>query len=175
MKNTKTVLGIVAFIATFVLSAGLVQILFPSQLVPTIFERPQYRSATALEIESFLLKDIRNGKIRDQKLRSQTYSEMKSDSENYSTFYASVMTDYWKSSSRLEADNFPRDFQIAWQKHMQAWEDYTDFLAETKSFQDRNVMSVEEFKAADGRYNDEINRTWYKVLRIGRSYGADVR
>jgi murein L,D-transpeptidase YcbB/YkuD len=174
MKNTKTVLGIIAFIATFIFSAGLMQILFPTQFVPTQFERPQDLSSTAFEIESFIQSDIRNGKMRDQKLRSQDYSEMKSDSENYSIFYAETMREYWSDSSKLDARDFPRDFQVAWKNHMQAWQDYADFLADTKENQNRNVMSEAEFRAADDRYNNEINRTWYKVLRIGRTYGAEV-
>lgn len=174
MKNTKTVIGIIAFIATFILSAGLVQILFPATIVSIPAVDQEFKSATAVKIENFIRTDVRNGSIRDQKLRSQTYSEMKSDDENYSLFYADAMKDYWNASSKLNAREFPRDFQIAWKNHMQAWQDYNEFLSETNENQDRNVMSYEEFRAADNRYNDEIDRTWYKVLRIARTYGAEV-
>jgi hypothetical protein len=68
----------------------------------------------------------------------------------------------------MDTRNFPQDFQNAWRTHMQAWKNYADYLEEVKynpSARKRNEGFV---------LNNEINRTWAEVLRIGRNHGAYV-
>ena len=164
MSNTKFITAVVAFVATFIFSAGLVRIIFPAPVVQYVyFDRPQYTNPNNTnEIESFLLRDIRNGEDRMDRISTLRNS----DSKRYSAEFADAVMQYSLTSSNMDATRFPQDFQIAWRNHMKAWRNYADFLKET------NDSSTS--RCGESRYNSEINRTWAEVLRIARSYGADV-
>jgi hypothetical protein len=156
MSNTRTITALIAFVATFIFSAGLVRIIFPAPVVKYVYtERPRTFERSANEIESFLLQDIRNGESR------QDY--------RYTEDYSGEVMNYWQASSSMDASRFPQDFQNAWRLHMQAWGDYAQYLQGKKSSKSNYSCGLEK------RYNAEINRTWEEVLRIGRTYGANVR
>jgi len=157
MSNTRIITALVAFLATFIFSAGLVRLIFPAPVVKYVYtERTRnYERRSSNEIEQFLLRDIRNGEERNDYTRAGNYAD-------------EVMT-YWEASSSMDASRFPQDFQDAWNEHMQAWGDYAKYLRDKKSSQ-RNYSC-----GLDKRYNREINRTWDEVLRIGRTYGAYVQ
>ena len=160
MNNTRSITAIVAFIATFIFSAGLVRIIFPAPAVEYVFtNRPQYTNRNSSEIESFLLRDIRNGENRMNRISSLR------ENERYSAEFADAVMNYSISSSNMDASRFPQDFQNAWREHMKAWRNYAEFLKEA---------DPTSSKCSEGRLNAEINRTWIEVVRIGRSYGADV-
>ncbi len=162
MSNTRFITAIVAFVATFIFSAGLVRIIFPAPAVQYVFtSRPQYRDRSSNEIESFLLRDIRNGESRMDRISS--LREM--DKELYSAEFADTVMDYSITSSNMDASRFPQDFQNAWREHMKAWRNYAEFLKENDP-----TLS----KCAERRCNAEINRTWVEVIRISRNYGANV-
>lgn len=159
MSNTRTITAIVAFVATFIFSAGLVRIIFPAPVVKYVYtERPRLierNTSSTNEIEQFLLRDINNGESRND--------------YRYADDYADEVLIYWQASSSMDASRFPQDFQDAWRVHMQAWGDYAKYLQDKKSTKRKYSADVEK------RYNMEINRSWEEVLRIGRTYGAYVR
>lgn len=169
MKNARIILAVITFVSAFVFSVGLVRLLVSSSDVAFTF-KSQPKTALASEIESFIQQDIRHGQERNERIRLQ------SDKKKcfHSADYTDAVMDYWKSSSGMNAQQFPQDFQQAWQDHMDAWGDYASFLAEHKNFSTRGKITKEEFLEKEKSLNDEINRTWDELLRIGRSYGADV-
>jgi hypothetical protein len=168
MKNVKTILGFIAFVSTFIFSAGLVQLLFPSPDV-SLTPKSQYKTTLASDIESFIRQDIRHGQKRDKRF----YQRSGGENYLYSADYADAVMEYWKTSSGMNARQFPQDFQTAWRLHMNAWGDYAKFLAKHKNSSDRKRMT-EEFWQMEKSYTTEINQTWEELLQIGRSYGADV-
>jgi hypothetical protein len=157
MSNTRIITALVAFLATFIFSAGLVRIIMPAPVVKYVYaERPRpFERRSTNEIEQFLLRDISNGDARmDYK---------------YNDDYAVAVMDYWKASSSMDASRFPQDFQNEWREHMQAWRSYADYLAEVK-------RSPARRDAREGnRLINEINRTWEDVKSVGRTYGAYVQ
>ncbi len=157
MSNTRTITALLAFVATFIFSAGLVRIIFPVPVVKYVYTERQrtFERRSSNDIEAFLLRDIRNGEER------QDY--------RYADDYAGEVMDYWKASSNMDASRFPQDFQDAWRVHMQAWGDYAVYLQDKKASNRNYSCGLEK------RYNAEINRTWEEVLRIGRTYGAYIR
>lgn len=156
MSNTRTITALVAFIATFIFSAGLVRIIFPAPVTKYVYtERPRTFERNSNELEQFLLRDISNGDLRND--------------YRYADDYAGEVMVYWQASSSMDASRFPQDFQNAWREHMQAWGDYAKYLQDKKASQRNYSCGLEK------RYNAEINRTWEEVLRIGRTYGAYVR
>ena len=86
MSNTRTITALVAFVATFIFSAGLVRIIFPAPVVKYVYtETPRTFELRSNDIESFLLRDISNGSARlDYK---------------YTDDYAEAVMTYWKTSS----------------------------------------------------------------------------
>ena len=153
MSNTRIITALVAFVATFIFSAGLVRIIFPAPVVKYVYaERPRAFEPRSNDIETFLLRDISNGEGR---------VDLKHTSD-----YAEAVMKYWKESSSMDASSFPQDFQNAWRVHMQAWGDYAEYLQAKK---------YSKNSPPEKRYNAEINRTWEEVLRIGRTHGAYVR
>ena len=156
MSNTRIITALVAFVATFIFSAGLVRIIFPAPVVKYVYtERPRTFERSSNDIETFLLRDISNGGDRlDYK---------------YTDDYAEAVMKYWKTSSSMDASSFPQDFQDAWRLHMQAWGDYAEHLRTKKVSKNSASCGLEK------RYNAEINRTWAEVLRIGSNYGSNIR
>jgi len=154
MKNSRVIISIVAFTVAFIFSAGLVRIIFPAPVVNYVYvDRPRVIERSSNEIEQFLLRDISNGTaLMDYK---------------YTDNYAEAVTNYWQASSSMDASRFPQDFQNKWNSHMQAWHNYAEFLAETKS---SSRSSCRE----GSRLVGEINRTWEEVKSTGRTYGAYV-
>ena len=78
----------IAFVATFIFSAGLVRIIFPAPVVKYVYMEQTVRPASN-EIETFLMRDIRNGTQREV--------------DRYSENQAAAVMDYWKSSSSMDA------------------------------------------------------------------------
>ncbi|MEK7723642.1 MAG: hypothetical protein AAB336_04785, partial [Acidobacteriota bacterium] len=88
-----------------------------------------------------------------------------------SNVYLAVRTnDYVSASENINVDGLPAEFQDAWQRHMQAWRNHTNYLNE-KRF-DRGFNS--NYDAISSDQINEINRTWWEVLRIARQNGAKI-
>lgn len=169
MRNTRFITAIIAFIATFAVSVGLVWLLFGFP----VKSNDNYSSHNCQEhyssaIYSHLRRDITNGRERDARSFRSNNSE-KDGKVGYSIkIHANSVSQYVEDSSSMDVSNLPRDFQIAWQKHIDAWRDYADFLNEQK-----NSNSNDEDSEENGNFHtNEINRTWEDVLLIGENYGA---
>lgn len=150
MSNTRVITALVAFIATFIFSAGLVRIIFPAPAVEYNYIRQERVGVYSQDIEEFIRQDELNGNSRD-----------------YASDYPDSVLNYWKMSSSMDASQFPQDFQNAWRIHMRAWGDYAEFLQARKAGRSGSYCQ-------ERRLNAEINRSWEDVLRVGRSYGANV-
>lgn len=121
----------------------------------------------AADIETFLLQDISNGQIRDERL-SNLLSE--STSRSYDAKPTEIVAEYVHRSSGLDDGDMPQDFRAAWREHMRAWQNYSTFLQAAKF---KNFDS-EIFYLRDEKLRSDINFTWYKVLFVARKYGAEV-
>jgi hypothetical protein len=129
---------------------------------------------TADKIALFLQQDIRNGNERDRKLHRLDKDLRPPFTGSSFAGFAEAVSEYADKSGNMEAVTLPPDFQIAWREHIKAWRDYADFLNEMKNSSARKTLSEEQLDALDTKHSDEITSTWEEVLRIGRSYGAEV-
>ncbi|HQU85843.1 MAG TPA: hypothetical protein PKY59_22085 [Pyrinomonadaceae bacterium] len=182
--RSKTILSAAAFIATFVFSAFLASLFLPETVQPnyvysdynsrsTSCFKKRFQSQNAVEISSLLRQDINNGRKRDRNLiRIDVTANTPFGEDNYDE-YAAIIEQYSGESKSLETDELPSDFDQAWNAHMKAWRDYTEFLNEMKDPSNTDV-SIEKLKRIDAKYGKEINDTWYRVLRIARSYDAEI-
>ncbi len=175
MRNTRFITAIIAFAGTFAVSVGLVWLLFGfpvKEVVNYSHHNCSQRHADA--IYSHLQRDIGNGRERDEKsFRANNREE--NDESGYSVlFHASSVAEYADQSGSLDTSNLPQDFQIAWHKHMDAWRNYSEFLTDMKEVADDGKISQKNFEILQNRYTNEVDRTWYEVLRISRNYGAFV-
>lgn len=170
----KIILGIIAFTITFGLSTGLVGILFgfPKAQPKSYVSKTKYSSAYKYKIDRLIKRDVRNGDLRDMKVRKLYKSEGYA-SPIYKAEYRKVITDYYIKSSSINDSNLPEDFKYAWREHMNAWKKQTQYL---------NSLTIDDSYSEDvdvavKRYSDntnEINSTWYQVLRIAERYGVNI-
>ena len=176
MSNTRIITAFIAFIATFIFSAGLVRILFgaPEYTAASYnYSRTHCFDRKARSIENFIYSDIANGEQRmDKIVRRGGYNV--TPSSVYFADLADAVDEYAQTSGSMDDSQLPQDLRAEWRKHMNAWRNFADFLNETNASAARKAMSPEEFRAAERLYNKEINRTWEEVLSIGRTYGARV-
>ncbi len=183
MRN-KTIISTAAFIIAFVFSAAFASLFIDKteyqeyQLDVNFDRKPtscfkHSGNYTADKIEAFLKQDDRNGRTLDSKL-SQIYKGFRSPFAS-SSFpeYAESVSDYADKSGNMDTDNLPQEFQIAWREHMKAWRNYADFLDSMKNSSARRKIDEEKLVGFENEYNADINRTWYKVLRVSKEYGAD--
>ncbi len=170
MSNTRIITGIIAFIGTFAISVGLVWLFFGFPVKPTqTYSQHNCQQRHATAIYSFLQRDISNGRERDVR----SFGEDNDQKYSLKTHSDSV-AQYVEAMNALDASEFPQDFQIAWNKHVDAWQDYSEFL-DIKKDSSKQKMNIDDYRDLDNSYNNEITETWYEVLRIGRNHGAYVR
>lgn len=154
MSSIKFTTAVVAFVVTFIFSAGLVRIFVPETVVRTVYrDRPTFVERNDNAIERFLRRDMSNGATRSYYRGSDDHPD--------------AVMEYWKASSSMDDSGFPADFRAAWKEHMKAWKNYADYVAANPR--------GERSDPGKERLNDEINRTWDEVLRIGRIYGSTLR
>lgn len=187
--RSKTIFSIVAFIAAFGFSTVLASLFLPiPQPLPVDYSVSSYElssrptscwksrrsSATADRIADFIAADHRNG--ADSERAEYYYGRNYSQKAPGSAFvgYARAVEQYVDDSSSMNAENMPSDFQDAWREHMKAWRDFSNFLNRVKNSNNRANLSSDDAEAIDDFHSREITRTWQEVLRIGRSYGANV-
>jgi hypothetical protein len=175
MSNTRFITAIIAFVATFIFSAGLVRIIFgtPEAVTGGTYHRTHCFSRQARGIENFIWQDVRNGESRMEKIGHDGGLNITPSSIYFTDFAVAVM-EYSNVSGSMNDSSLPDDLREAWREHMNAWRDFAIFLDETKNLRRGERMDTEDFKAAERRYNSEINRTWINVLRIATDYGANV-
>jgi hypothetical protein len=169
--RSKNIFGLITFFATFAISA-FIALLFAAPKfmevppVVTTFEVKTYkhnRCGTAYKIKEFLKRDKQNGLARSNA------DEFSDDASGLSSRAESVAK-YAYTSSKMDVRDFPRDFQIVWNQHMQAWRNHASFLE--KESNKREIS--EDFDQLEAENVSEINSTWQEVLSVGREYGADL-
>ena len=173
--RSKNILSIVAFVAAFGLSAAFASLFISQNTYSSGYFKAEQNTATAEAITAFIRQDYVNGYTRDQKIYDLDDSSPSDVNSVAFADYAEAMEGYVDASGSMNADDLPLDFAMAWSEHIKAWRDYSNFLNESADISGRTACSLRKFKSNDRMLNSEINRTWYEVLRIGRSYGADVR
>lgn len=185
--RSKTILSIAAFIVAFVLSSAFAS-LFISKSEPfsSVVVTPGYNSKktscfknrgnkhAANKIETIVSQDVSHGGDRDRKIYQIGEGYRPSYSSSSFPEYVEAVSEYVTSSENLSYENTPRDFQTAWLKHMKAWRDYSNFLDKMKSSSARAHFSETEIYELEAGYSADINSTWYEVLHVGHSYGAEV-
>lgn len=141
--KTKHISALVTFVVTFALSVTVANLLGSTG------------NSNAKSIESVIAQDITNGRVR-----RSVYSSCLTKKIAY-------VKNYVDASESIKTDALPADFRMAWQRHMHAWRNHSDYLISAN-------VSDASFYEADAKGVDEINRTWWEVLRIARSYGAEI-
>lgn len=169
--RSKHIAALITFFATFAFSAFIALLFAAPKLkevtpVITTFEVKTYnhkRCGTAYKIKEFLERDKQNGLIRQ-------VDDDSSDDVSDLSRRAEAISKYAYTSSKMDANGFPRDFQAAWNQHMEAWRNRAVLLR--KESNKRTVS--EDFAELENEHVSEINSTWQEVLRVGREYGADL-
>ena len=176
--RSKNILSIVAFVAAFGLSVAFASLFISPnnyRYSSTSYLKAGQNSATAEAITAFILEDYVNGYTRNEKIYDLRVSNPSDVNSVAFADFAEAIEGYVDDSSSMNANDLPDDFQAAWREHMNAWRDSSNFLNQSADISGRTACSLRKFKATDKLHNQQITRTWYEVLRIGRSYGADVR
>lgn len=186
--RSKTILSIAAFIVAFVLSTAFASLFITkSEPFSSIVVTPSYnakktscfgkrgnKNRVAEKIETLVNQDKINGNQRAKR----TYQINEDYRPSFSTAsfpeYADAVSEYVNNSENLSYEDMPQEFQSAWLSHMKVWRDYSDFLNRMKSSSTRAKLGETKILELDSNYSDEINDTWYEVLRVGRTYGAEV-
>ena len=160
-------LGFVAFLLTFGVSTALVGLIFG---FPTYsFQSEKNNLGTeARSIKQVIEMDIRNGtkrRIAEMRLMSR-WNSSESDQERSERMraHASVVDRYAQASSSIDVSNTPRDFQKAWNKHMNAWQ--------------KQAVYRKSMSRGFDNYSDNtrsINETWEDVLSIAADYGVPMK
>jgi hypothetical protein len=166
----KSTISIVAFTLTFGFSVVLVGLLFGfPQLSFDYSQSAQTKNIdqSAYDIWRLISQDELNGTMRDSSVIKMDLSTQ--DKVAIAT-YAKQVDRYLIKSTSLDDSRLPSDFRAAWQEHMKAWENYSEFL--NKRNESKAAVSNEEFNNLEQKYDEEISRTWFETLRIARSYGA---
>lgn len=166
MTSSRTVFGIVAFAAAFIVSVSIVRIILPAPVPGFVndgisVQHRTHKDCKVSKLEEFIERDKMNGSLRNDRPVV---------GERISANYALSVREYWESSSSMDASDFPRDFREAWNDHMKAWRDYSRYLESVRGQQ----VTKSDFRSGSERYDAEISRTWEIVLSTAREYGADV-
>lgn len=180
--RSKTILSIAAFIAAFGFSVFLASLFMTKPIQPIFLSsdygsrstscfRDRFQSGEARSISAFLRQDISNGRERDRNIYQLRVGTRTPFGEAEFDDYANIIEQYVKEANNLETSDLPRDFQEKWEKHLNVWQDYAEFLNELK---DEEVKSSERILRQDSQFNKEIDATWYEVIRVGKTYGAQA-
>lgn len=105
---------------------------------------------TAQKINELLTADVNNGEART---REQDY--------------AGATLRYVDEMETLDDSNLPADFRWAWREHKRAWRNQSNLILKARSYR-----SEESLRRAWSRNNDNINRTWFKVLEKAEKHNA---
>lgn len=184
--RSKTILSIAAFIFAFAFSTAFAGLFIANSSYQSVLTVPANHNRqpsscfknrgryTADKIEVFISQDISNGNERDRQLFDIDRDFRPAFTSLSFPEYADVITEYVDASDGMDETAMPQEFQIAWRAHMKAWRDYADFLDSMKSSSARAELSAADAYVVESRFGSDINNTWYEVLRVGRTYGAEV-
>lgn len=174
--RSKALISITAFFAAFVFSAAFASLFIDTTATQNAHNhtscfRLHYDTVTADAISDLLRRDIRNGEMRFRQLGEVESSLTPPFGDENMGEYAAIIEKYADESGSMDDGNLPRDVRQAWRKHMRAWKNYAEFLKDANDLD----YNRSELEIKDASYSDEINRTWYNVLRISKNYGAFVQ
>ncbi len=157
-----------AFILTFGVSVSLVGLLFGfDSLASRSFETGDSQSVRH-RITAFLERDVRNGKIRDNKLRKYFRAQrLRGESATLAEYYR-FNESYVDASSSMDDSFLPEDLKYAWRDHMNAWNEDKQLLADAAN----GEVPDELLKIRSESSSRKIKETWYQVLRIAQRYGV---
>jgi len=181
--RSKTILSIAAFIVAFVFSTAFASLFISkSAYVPlsyntkktSCFKNHGSNNYVAGKIETILKQDMSNGRERGRKLYQIDEDYRPPFVSSSFPDYSEAVSEYVGSSENLSVEDTPRDFQLAWRKHMKAWRDYADFLDKIKHSSARAKLSETEATELESGYSADINSTWFEVLSVRKSYGAEI-
>ncbi len=178
IMRSKNILSVVAFIAAFGLSVAFASLFISKNTYScssTNYLKYKQNPATAEAITDLIHEDYVNGYNRSEKIYDIGESYPPDVNSVAFADYAEAIEGYVDDSSSMDANDLPGDFQTAWRGHMEAWRDYSTFLNQSADISGRTACSLRKFNATESLHNQKINRTWFEVLQIGRSYGANVR
>jgi hypothetical protein len=113
---------------------------------------------------NFLAEDARNGWVRSSEI-----AEMSANSVSYNVAVAETTEELVDKMEFAEVDNFPADFQKAWEDHTNAWRNYSEYLNDIRD------AETTASKVALKKYDAEITRTYLILLKVGRSYDANIK
>lgn len=170
--RSKTILSIAAFIIAFGFSVFLASVFITKPLYEsglTSHFGNNFQSAEARSISALLRQDVSKGRERDRNLYQLKVGVCTPYGQPEFENYVVIIDEYVNFSSNLDATGLPYDFRDAWERHMKVWQDYAEFLNDSR---DLDVDSSERILRIENKYNKEIDATWYEVVRIGRKYGA---
>ena len=165
----KHIFGIIAFIATFTISA----LLFSSESPQpeTVSRRvsvsrqdncPLRQNQTQKNIRRFLTADQTNG----QEFYADA-AQIEGDSEIIDT--APATAKLVRKMQRQSCSGLPADFCAAWKLHLEAWQNQSDLQNKASAAMDESDETLDKY--TDG--NDAINNTYEDLLEAASDYGVD--
>ena len=171
----KHILAIIAFFATFIFSVLLIGVPVKKTSCFTrnfMGAAHTHNRTTQRKITNLLKQDIANGDFRELNITaSKNYSD---DSYLRLVNYADTIERYVSESQSINDENLPVDFQNVWRDHIKAWRNYADLLETSKTSCLMRDFDSYELYLISLEQGAEINRTWYKVLRVSKSHGAKI-
>ncbi len=150
--RSKHIVALITFFACFA---------FSSFVVGQLFEKTFDKEILVLLQQDKENYEERNTNEFNLSLMDKSFPSLSAKSE--------IVSEYAEKSNRINGSGLPQDFQIAWHKHMKAWANYSDFLQKSE----RAGLDTKDIKRMEIQYGRDINSTWYVVLRVGASYGAE--
>lgn len=178
VMRSKAVLSIIAFLAAFGISVAVTPRAAQSTVSPYEKRSCAAQSETALRITKLLSQDIENGRLRDRKIESFGIDGI--SRRAYLVNFVAATDEYADASASIDDSDLPQDFKNAWREHMTAWKNQSDFLNEYTYVSHRQGDGIGSGEGSAfprrqyGEQNRQISDTWYKVLRIARSYNAYI-
>lgn len=173
VMRSKALLSIVVFLTAFGISVALT----PRESKPSAFvltpsvKRCSANTEAARKITALLSRDVENGLVRDRKLNRFSAGDQLPRSESFAGFAAAV-DDYARASNGIDDANLPSDFKAAWRRHMNVWQEHSEFLIKTSNSSVK--VPGNNFASRYSEQNAEISETWYEVLRVAREYDAYI-
>lgn len=161
VMKTKHILALVAFVATFFLSSLLVSKILPKALA---YRQPQR------------VFSIRGCSVPTNQRITQLIQQDIDNTNNFRDNYPSGLglaartENYVNASENLSYEDLPVEFQNAWLNHMRAWRKQANLYntLESDDVEDATIIRMRS------RNSEEINRTWWEVLRIAKQNGAII-
>lgn len=169
VMRIKSILSLIAFFTTFIFCVTLIGL--PKNNFYSRFSDANYSAQNRQNVRNFLWADINRGRQRNIESSDDLVS------------LADSVESYVDEAQSSDDSNLPADLRAAWQQHMNAWREHSDFLNNVKASPDRldsydlgnNDLNLSDAEMQTySNQSNEINRTWYEVLRVGRKYGAYV-